>query len=318
MPSAPSAGATIWMRGTVASYDCETTGTEVEADRIVTAALITPAGTREWLSDVDGVEIPTGAAEIHKVSTEHARQHGRPAKQVVDEITEAIAAELNSGSALVVMNAPFDLTILDRECTRHGVPTLTERLDGKPIGPVIDPLVLDRAADKWRKGPRKLESLAEHYKVELTDAHTAGADAQAALDVALRIAEKFPQLHVPGDLLHRWQIDWHKAWAENFEQYLRKKDPDAVVDRNWPMVPAPSFGDATSTDVLRCLAQGLDHRQIAELFGITVRASRLLLREALDELDARSDIHAVALAIAAGLLPIDIATNPQPGDSHVR
>ncbi|MFE2407021.1 exonuclease domain-containing protein [Kitasatospora sp. NPDC059408] len=307
-----------WHLGRMAAFDTETTGTDVETDRIVSAALITPAGVREWLTDVDGVEIPAEATSVHHMSTEHAREHGRPAKEVVEEIAEVLAAELNAGSPLVVMNAPFDLTILDRECTRHGVPTLTEKLDGKPIGPVVDPLVMDRAADKYRKGPRKLENLAAHYGIELTNAHAAAADAQAALDVARRIFDMYPQLRAPAELLHRWQIGWFATWAEGFEQYLRKKDPTEVVDRNWPLIPAPAFGGVTSNDVLRGLAQGLDHPQIAELFDITVRASRLLLRRAFDELGAQSGPHAIALAIGLGQLPADVATNPAPqsGGQH--
>lgn len=308
-----------WNQGPVCSYDCETTGTDVETDRIVSAALVTAAGTREWLSDVDGVEIPAEASAVHHITTEHAREHGRPAKTVVDEIAESLAGELRAGASIVVMNAPFDLTILDRECTRAGVPTLTDRLEGQPLGPIVDPLTLDRAADKWRKGKRTLTDLAAHYKVDLTDAHTAGADAQAALDVALRIAAAYPKLQVPAELLHKWQIGWYATWAEGLEEYLRKKDPGEIVDRNWPIVPAPEFAEATSTDVLRCLAQGLDHPQIADLFGITVRSSRLLLRKAMEDFGTRSDIHAVALAIAAGLLPADVATHPTnaQGGSHV-
>jgi DNA polymerase-3 subunit epsilon len=229
-----------WTNGRLSTWDTETTGTDVESDRIVSSALITPDCVREWLSDVDGVEIPAGAEAVHHISTGHARAHGRPAKLVVDEIAKSLAGELHDGAALVVMNAPFDLTILDRECRRHGVPTMTERLDGQPLGPIVDPLVLDRAADKYRPGRRNLESLAAHYKVTLTNAHTAGADARAALDVTLRIAEKYPQLQVPGELLHRWQIEWHRRWAENFEQHLRKSQAGAVVDGSWPLRPFPA------------------------------------------------------------------------------
>jgi DNA polymerase-3 subunit epsilon len=229
-----------WNLEYLASYDCETTGVDVENDRIVTAALVVPGReTVHWLADPQ-IEIPAGAYDKHGISTEYAREHGRPATEVVNEIADALADEFASRSALVIMNAPFDLTILDRECTRHGLPTLTDRLEGTPIGPVIDPLVLDRAADKWRKGPRTLEALAKHYDVTLTEAHTAGADAQAALEVAQRIAEKYPKLQVPGGLLHRWQVDWHAAWAENFEAHLRSKGSADVIDRSWPLRPVPA------------------------------------------------------------------------------
>lgn len=225
-----------WHRGPLASYDCETTGTVVGTDRIVSAALIHPNGNvTRWLSDVDGVEIPEAATAVHGITTERARAHGRPTKEVVEEITGWLAHELCSDSALVVMNAPFDLSLLDAECARHGVPTVADRIG--TVAPVVDPLVLDRAADKYRKGRRNLESLAVEYGVALDAAHTADADARAALDVALRIAEAYPSLQVPARVLHGWQVHWHEAWAADYEAFLRRSQPDAVVDRGWPLRP---------------------------------------------------------------------------------
>jgi DNA polymerase-3 subunit epsilon len=227
-----------WHRGPLASYDCETNGLNTAEDRIVTAALVRPNGqVLEWLSDLDGAEIPEAAYNVHKISTEYARAHGRPAKQVVEEIADAIAGELSAGrAALVVMNAPFDLPLLDAECVRHGVPTVAERIG--TVAPVIDPLVLDRAADRYRKGRRNLETLAAHYKVPLTEAHTARADALAALGVARAIAEQYEELQVPADVVHGWQIKMHERWAENFQAHLRGKGQrDAVIDGTWPLRP---------------------------------------------------------------------------------
>jgi DNA polymerase-3 subunit epsilon len=227
-----------WHRGPLASFDTETSGTVTGRDRIVSAALIRPNGeTLRWLSDVDGVDIPEAASRIHGITTEHARAHGRPAKQVVEEIADALAGELSAGRAgLVVMNAPFDLSLLDAECARHGVPTVADRIG--TVGPVVDPLVLDRAADKYRKGRRNLESLAVHYGVPLTAAHTADADARAALDVALRIAERYERLHVPARVLHGWQVQWHEKWAAGYQAHLRERGrSDAVVDGAWPLRP---------------------------------------------------------------------------------
>jgi DNA polymerase III subunit epsilon len=225
-----------WHRGPLASYDCETSGLNTATDRIVTAALIRPTGeTVRWISDADGVDIPTAASDIHGYTTDVVRAHGRPAKEVVEQIAAAIAGELSAGAALVVMNAPFDLPLLDAECARYGVPTVAECI-GRPIGPVIDPLVLDRAADKFRKGKRNLESLAAHYGVKLDDAHQADADAQASLDVALAIAEKYPDLQVPARVLHGWQVTMQERWAANFQGFLRRSGkPAAVVDGSWPL-----------------------------------------------------------------------------------
>jgi DNA polymerase-3 subunit epsilon len=225
-----------WHRGPLASFDTETTGTVVGTDRIVSAALIRANGeTLRWLSDVDGVEIPAAATAVHGITTEHARAHGRPVKEVVEEITGWLTHELFSGSALVVMNAPFDLSLLDAECVRHGAPTVVDRIG--TVAPIVDPLVLDRAVDKYRKGRRNLESLAAHYSVQLDDAHSADADALAALQVARAIADRYEDLHVPARILHGWQVQWHEKWATGYEAFLRKSKPTATVDRGWPVRP---------------------------------------------------------------------------------
>jgi DNA polymerase III subunit epsilon len=227
-----------WHRAPLASFDTETTGTDVTKDRIVSAALIRPNGqVQRWLSDVDGVEIPTDASDIHGITTQDARAHGRPAKQVTEEITDALAGELSAGrAALVVMNAPFDLSLLDSECRRYGVPSLADRIGD--VYPIVDPLVLDRAADRFRKGRRTLEALAALYGVTLTDAHSADAEAQAALDVARAIADRYVELQVPALVVHDWQVLWHARWAANFQASLRRKgEPDAVIDGSWPLRP---------------------------------------------------------------------------------
>jgi DNA polymerase-3 subunit epsilon len=36
--------------------------------------------------------------------------------------------------------------------------------------------------------------------------------------------------------LHRRQIEWHAAWAADFQSFLRRKgDAGAVVDGTWPL-----------------------------------------------------------------------------------
>ena len=227
-----------WHRGPLASYDCETSGLNVHEDRIVTAALIRANGkTLRWISDADGMEVPTDASDIHGYTTDVIRAHGQPAKQVVEQIAAAIASEMCAGAALVVMNAPFDLPMLDAECGRHGVPTVADRM-GRPIAPVIDPLVLDRAADRYRRGRRNLEALAAHYEVPLVGAHQADADAMAALGVARAIAERYEELQVPARVVHGWQIKMHERWAANFQARLRGKgQTDAVIDGSWPLRP---------------------------------------------------------------------------------
>ncbi|WP_189296425.1 3'-5' exonuclease [Streptomyces albospinus] len=234
-----------WHQELLSGFDLETTGTDIEHDRIVTAALIRlegdgrPAGARSWLID-PGVPIPDEAAEIHGISTAHVREHGSPPATAVEDITEALAETLRADIPLVVMNARYDLSLLDRECRRHGVPTLTERLGREPA-PVIDPLVLDKHVDRYRKGKRALQALCGHYGVRLDGAHEAGADAAAAAGVARRIGERYPAVALPSPrALHALQEEAAVEQAASFQAYLRRTgDPEAIVEAAWPLIPYP-------------------------------------------------------------------------------
>lgn len=70
---------------------------------------------------------------------------------MVEEIARALAEQCAAGRPLVVMNAPFDLTLLDRELKRHRASSLGPYLQNSPLC-VLDPRVLDKHLDRYRKG----------------------------------------------------------------------------------------------------------------------------------------------------------------------
>ncbi|MFI7101007.1 exonuclease domain-containing protein [Streptomyces sp. NPDC050161] len=232
-----------WHQDVLVSFDLETTGTDVERDRIVTAALIRlegdgrAAAQQTWLLD-PGVPVPDEAAAIHGMSTAYVQEHGAPPATAIEEITESLADALRAGIPLVVMNARYDLSLLDRECRRHGLRTLTERLGHTPA-PVIDPLILDKHVDRFRKGKRALQALCGHYGVPLNAAHEAGADAAAAAGVARRIGEKYPAVAGPSPrALHSLQETAAAEQAADFQAYLRRSgNPRAIVEAAWPLIP---------------------------------------------------------------------------------
>ena len=215
-------------------FDLETTGIETETSRIVSAyvgvvdAFGAPKGV-SWLAD-PGVEIPAQASAVHGITTERARAEGRDAAEVVAEIVAVLRALLAQGVPIVIYNAAYDLTLLNRECVRYAI----EPLDG-PL-PIIDPLVIDRAMDRYRKGKRTLEAAAEYYGVELMDAHDAEADAVAAGRVAQAIARKYSEaLGADVALVHNHQVGWAAESATSFQDYMRRtKDPAFVADGAWP------------------------------------------------------------------------------------
>ena len=125
-------------------------------------------------------------------------------------------------------NAPYDLTVL-RQLT--GDFTVT--------GPVFDPLLIDRAKDRYRKGPRNLTSMCEHYGVRLDNAHEATADAFAAARVAwMQVRKLYPDLAQmdTGELME-YQAVQYFTLQEDRKRYFESQGRDASnVLPGWPML----------------------------------------------------------------------------------
>ncbi|HEX4442530.1 MAG TPA: 3'-5' exonuclease [Galbitalea sp.] len=221
---------------TLGVFDLETTGIDVETSRIVSAyiGVLDAHGNLveqwNWLAN-PGVEIPVGASAVHGITTERARAEGRPAAEVVKEIIGVLASLFDRGLAVTIYNAPYDLSLLYHEALRNDLSPL-----GEPA-PIIDPLVLDKAIDKYRKGKRTLEFAAEVYGVSLVDAHDASADAIAAGRVAQAMAKLYPdELAVEARLLHMRQIDWCAEQSADFQDYMRRThNPDFTTSGLWPV-----------------------------------------------------------------------------------
>lgn len=178
-----------WFASPMFGLDFETTGVDVEQDRIVTAALVEigPDGAKPSHFVIDpGIEVPEAAAHIHGWTTDRVRAEGGKPVELLEVVAECLAQSMRAGVPTVGMNLSYDFTILDRELRRYGLVTLPERLGG-PIRPVVDVYVLDKQIS-WRKGSRKLVDMAAHYGVELGDgAHDAVADTLAAARIAYKI-----------------------------------------------------------------------------------------------------------------------------------
>jgi DNA polymerase III subunit epsilon len=239
-PAVPrSVAATMtWQDGVFAAFDTETTSPDPLTARIVSAALIVDVPGQEpviteWLADC-GTEIPLEATAIHGISTEHARKHGSPAAVILPEIMAAISGlEAAYGTIpLVIMNAVFDLTIMDRDARRNGLGGYQCPL------PVFDPMVLDRRLDPYRPGRRTLTAIAASYGVAIQGAHQAQGDCMASLRLARAICAKYGLISVTSlEDLQDVQRAGQRAWAENFTKFRRIADPLFTCPGDWPAIP---------------------------------------------------------------------------------
>ena len=221
---------------TLAVFDTETTGLAPETTRIVTAhvSLLDAEGNvseaRDWLIN-PGIEIPEIATSVHGITTAYAVENGEEPAGAIADILAVLGAHLDSGIAIVAFNASYDFTILDREAKRYGLEPLAN------VRPIVDPLIIDKQVDRYRKGKRRLENAAEHYGVSLDNAHQASADAIAAGRIAQAVARVHAdKLSMTALQLHDAQVQWAAEQAASFAEYLKSQGKTPYADDGrWPV-----------------------------------------------------------------------------------
>lgn len=227
---------TAWADQPWLAVDCESTGVDPFTARIVEVACVEVApdgsvGDDGYCVIVDpGVDIPAEAAAIHGITTERARAEG---VQPADALAEVAARIFEHGHRPVVgFNLRYDWPLLVVESIRHGV-------EFPVMAPALDPFLLDRMCDQFRKGGRKLVQVCEHYDVALdeADAHGALADAVAAARVMRALLARYPEI-AEGSLASVFlrQIQGHEVWREGFVDWKRRSsDPSFDIPAGWPI-----------------------------------------------------------------------------------
>lgn len=227
---------TQWWTGSAVVWDLESDSPDPTDARIITSYIgeirdggLTP---HSWLVKPER-PIPQEAVDVHGVTNERAQAEGQDRESAIAQIAAQLAyasAGPNgewAGIPVVGHNVgSYDFTLLDREMRRLSVgrlltgddataraalllqgvegDALAVEIRGELVGAfhVIDTMILDKALDTFRPGPRgpngeklggrnQLGPTAEHYGVPIRgDAHTADADALAAGRIAWAIARR--------------------------------------------------------------------------------------------------------------------------------
>jgi DNA polymerase-3 subunit epsilon len=225
-----------WFEGPLAALDLEATGVDPSTARIIEVGLFLfeTDGSSTPLTEslVDpGVEIPEKVTELTGISPADIAATGSEPRQVLAEAGLKIAGLVDAGIPIVVYHATYDWPLLETELVRHGLGPLP----AAPPAVLIDPLVLDRYVDRYRKGKRTLSDVASHYGVRLDGAHRAEGDCAATVAVARRIGEQHPSLHLDGAELVDLQVTAHATWRDSFNAYLAKVGASRPpITEDWP------------------------------------------------------------------------------------
>ena len=174
-------------------FDLETTGLDIQNDRIVQFAFIRihPDKTQEeWVDIVNpGMPIPVEASNVHGITDEIVKD-----KPTFDFFAKKIKEFLH-GCDLAGFNVVrFDVPFLQAEMTRHNAP-----LDLNSMS-VVDAQVIFH-----KQEPRNLTAAFRYYcGAELVDAHDALADIRATLEVLDAQINRYQDLPANVSDLHKY------------------------------------------------------------------------------------------------------------------
>lgn len=225
--------------GALLAWDVESTGVDIENDRILTAYAMVQdirgniLNERHWTID-PGIPVPRGASDVHHMTTEWIRENGR--KDCGTAISEILTFLYKHPHPIVGYNNSYDLGILDREMRRHHGQGIDSYLEGRQF---FDPIIWDRANDKYRRGARKLMDVAQHYGIKIDESrlHEAEYDVIVTAKLAWILLQK-SDLNL--DELQSAQVEWKRTWAEHLTEYfasqnkLEEDGSPIVVDGSFP------------------------------------------------------------------------------------
>ena len=226
----------LWHQGPLAALDLEATGVDPATARIIEVGLFLFEADGSSLPLVEalidpGVQIPERVTELTGIGPADVEADGGEPPEVLARSRLAIAGLVDGGIPVVIYHATYDWPLLEAELARHGLGPLP----AVPPAVLIDPLVLDRHVDRFRKGKRTLGDVASHYGVRLDGAHRAAGDCAATVGIARKVGEQYPKLHVDGTELVDLQVTAHNTWRDSFNAYLTKVGASRpLVTEQWP------------------------------------------------------------------------------------
>ena len=222
---------TFWFEGPLAAFAPHAARTpasrspsDAENDRMTSAALVTqsaagaPEETHRW--QVESAPVPAWS---------------------VDEQARTLAARRAAGTPLVVLDAPYGLTLLDRELRRLRGTRLTDHFAHASLC-VLDPVLLDHRMSGPRDARRTLPDLCAHYGVPLPPSD---ADAHATAQTGLALVRALGRRHaqrlsgLSPAALHTLQAVWHGAQARGPAPWFTTTDTDRTRTPAWPLRPRP-------------------------------------------------------------------------------
>lgn len=235
-----------WHQGLICGFDLETTGVDPFNDHIiqigfdVSIGSVLPDGSQFPIDSMSWEHlvnpgVPILNSEIHGITDERVAEANDEAVEIT-ELVWFLRAMAAVEIPVVAFNASFDLTFARAVARRHNVPWDLQDLI------VLDPHVIDKKIDKWRKGSRKQEAVAELLGVEF-DAdrlHSARYDAEIGVRIlrqqGVRSSSRNWATKEFSDRVAGWAVTQQTELQKYFTEKGKTNDDGSpiVIEIGWP------------------------------------------------------------------------------------
>jgi DNA polymerase-3 subunit epsilon len=198
-------------------FDLETTGTNIQIDRIVEISVIKiqPSGEKEIKTRRINPEmhIPKEASDIHGIRDEDVADE--PTFKAISKNFYIFLEGCDLGGYNIVK---FDIPMLKNEFNRYGLEFSTE---GRRI---VDPYIMF-----CQLFPRTLSGAYKFFcEKEMENAHSAEADTIATLEIFEAQLEKYPELPRTLESLHEYCDQSDPSWIDSTGKFKWREDGATV------------------------------------------------------------------------------------------
>lgn len=227
---------TGWLDRPLIALDCEATSTDPATARVLSICIGLSIEPGKWQPTVLWVtpedEVPEDVQKVHGLTREivKANAAGMSRADALGRAAGLLDEAAGRGTPLVLHNARYDLTLLDREFRRE----LAYGLPGGLL--VLDLLVLHRRLNRFT-GSRRLEVLAAQNGI-VFPSHDAEADSLATLRLLHILANQNELLPlVPVRDLMPLQARWYAEQQDAVESKALGNGTEFVRQDHWPIIP---------------------------------------------------------------------------------
>lgn len=232
-----------WFERKMVALSVAATGYDPHTDRVVAVAVLETYGApgsqsdqvaRQWILD-PGVDSSPSAERYHGVSNEYVRAEGIPSQAAIPEIVDFLREQMRAGIPVLGYDLSFALTLLHEEALRAGVEPLSE-----DDYIVLDPSVIDGWLDRYRKGKRTLDVVAEVHGVPIPRTRSLLQDCDTVVRLAHKMATAYyPELLTYPETLTSIQRIWRKRWAEDKNSFYASINKDRTFSPYLTVIPRP-------------------------------------------------------------------------------